>query len=293
MQVQTIILIAIVLGITATLMMNLGKGVSKYGLKYMAERKERKKFYTFIWILGIIITALNVLPQYFGVDLGGAALISSLAGVGLVSIIIFSYFILDEILDKIIYTGIGVTIAGTVIVGIFSQEPSRLHINYINFWIILAATLIPIIIAIIYTLTHDYVFFGFIFGTMAGIMSGLAVALMNMAQILYGGAENLFVNLLSPGNLILYLAIVMALGATVFTQYGLTKGKASIVAPAYNSFYIIIPVISEVLIFLNPLSIFQIFGVIIIIIGVILMTAFKKEPIDVIKSEGNSNIESS
>ena len=278
---DTMIPLAVFLGILATLMMNLGKGTSKYGLKYMAEKRDQKKKYGAIWIIGIIITALNVVPQYFGVDLGGAALITSMAGIGLVAIIIFSYFVLDEKLDKIVYSGIGFTIFGTVLVGIFSVEPIRTHINYINFAILFSIVLIPIIIAIVYSHTHDNVFFGFLYGTMAGVLSGLAVVLMNMGQILFGGANNLFVNLLSIGNIVLYLAIIMALVATAFTQYGLTKGKASIVAPAYNSAYIIIPVISEMLVFYFFLSIWQLIGVILIIIGVVLMTAFKSEPLDI------------
>lgn len=279
MQVNTIPL-AIFLGILATLMMNLGKGTSKYGLKYMAEKRDQKKKYGTIWILGIILTSVNVVPQYFGVDLGGAALITSMAGIGLVAIIIFSYFVLDEKLDKIVYTGIGFTILGTVLVGMFSVEPNRIYINYTNFVILFVAVMIPITIAIIYSHTHNNVFFGFLYGTMAGVLSGLAVVLMNMGQILFGGATNLFINLLSIGNIVLYVAIAMALVATFFTQYGLTKGKASIVAPAYNSTYIIIPVIGELITFYNLLDIWQLVGVGIIVVGVILMTAFKPEPLD-------------
>jgi len=101
-----------------------------------------------------------------------------------------------------------------------------------------------------------------------------------MGFILVGGVTGLFTNLLSFGNFIVYFAIIIAVGALAFTQKGLTKGKASILVPAYNSFYIIIPLISEMLIFYNFLSPFQMIGIFIIIIGIILMTAFKQEELD-------------
>ncbi|MHA1894703.1 MAG: hypothetical protein ACTSX4_09390 [Candidatus Helarchaeota archaeon] len=273
-------LLAIFLGILSTLMMNLGKGTSKYGLKKMAEKKDKKKKFMMIWIFGMIFTAINVVPYYFAVGFGDASVVNALAGVGLISLVFFSYLVLDEKLDTIVYVGIGFTILGTVLLGIFSQKTEQTFINFPIYLILFASCLTPLVISIIYSYTHDFIFFGFLFGTMAGMLSGFATVLMKMGQILNGSAQNLFVNLLSIGNMSIYLAIILALVATGFTQFGLTKGKASIVVPAYNSMYIIIPLTCEMLVFITMLSAQQLIGIVIILIGIILMTAFKPEPLD-------------
>ena len=279
------------LGIAATILLNLGKGVSKYGLKRMGEKKKSKKKYGVIWIGGIFITASSVFLNYFALDMGEASVIAALAGIGLIAVIIFSYYILDEKLDKIIYIGIGLTIIGTVIVGIFTIETHQEYINFGYFWIFFAIGIVFLIIGMIYSFTHKYKFFGFVFGGAAGLFSGFGVVMEKMGLIINGGAMEFFENPFSLGNIIIYLAILIGLGATAFTQYGLSKGKASIVIPAYNSLYIIIPLMCELIVFYTTLAIPQYIGIIIIIIGIFLMTAIKPVSLDtsIIKNKNDKD----
>ncbi|NHI94083.1 MAG: hypothetical protein EAX96_16455 [Candidatus Lokiarchaeota archaeon] len=280
MQLINFAIVAILLGIVATMLLNIGKGVSKFGLKKLGEKIEPKKKYTAIWIIGILITSSSVIVNIFALDFGEASIVAALAGVGLVSLIIFSYFILNENLDKIVYSGITLTICGTIIVGLFSRETHQEAFNFGLFWILFIIFLIPVLLCIIYTFKNEFKYFGFIFGAFAGLLSGFAVVLEKMGLIVMGGVKNFFIMLFTMGGLLFVIAIILGLTATSFTQYGLTRGKASILVPAFNSFYIVIPVTCEYLVFNTALHVAQIIGIILILIGIILMTAFKPEPLD-------------
>jgi len=281
MQFINITLIAILLGILATLLLNLGKGVSKFGLKQMGLKKEPRRKYKWIWIGGILVTTTSVFVNIFALNWGNASIIASLSGVGITALLIFSYYVLDELLDRIVYIGIVLTLVGTVIVALSTTEMHQEALNFINFWIFFLVMLVPIILGIVYCFKNEHKFFGFIFGILAGFLSGFAVVLEKIGLVIMGGVENLFLQLLTMGGLMFLLAIIMGLSATASTQYGLTRGKASIQVPAFNACYIVIPVVCEYIVFYTVLNLFQIMGICMILGGIVLMTAFKPEPLDV------------
>ena len=284
MQVMNIALIAILLGIAATLLLNLGKGTSKFGLKQLGLRKddkEGKRKYKIIWIGGIILTASSVFVNIFALDKGEASIIASLAGVGITVLLIFSYFVLDETLEQIIYVGIALTIGGTVVVALFTSESHQIQFNFINYWILFIIVLIPLLLGLVYCFKNEYKYFGFMFGAFAGFLAAFAVILEKMGLILMGGVEYFLQSILTVGGFLFVIALVLGLTATGFTQYGLTRGKASILVPAFNSCYIVIPVICEYLVFYTLLNLAQIIGIVMILGGIVLMTAFKPEPLDV------------
>ena len=281
---MNIALLAILLGIAATLLLNLGKGTSKYGLKNLGlkkDDKEGKRKFKIIWIIGVIVTSSSVFVNIFALNYGEASIVASLAGVGITVLLIFSYFVLDETLEQIVYVGIAITIGGTLVVALFTGESHQTTFNFINFWILFIIVLIPLILAIVYCFKNDHKFFGFIFGAFAGFLSAFAVVLEKIGLIIMGGVEYFFYSIFTVGGLMFIIAIVLGLSATTTTQYGLTRGKASILVPAFNSCYIVIPVICEYLVFSTMLNIAQITGIVMILAGIVLMTAFKPEPLDV------------
>ncbi len=270
MQLGTMIF-AILFGLIGTLMLNLGKGIAKYGInKRKPEVGRKRTIFTLVWASGIVINIISALFTMIGTDLGIPSIIAALGGIGLTSLVLFSYFILDESLEPINNAGIVIIIIATFFVGLFSQDINVVNYNVVallSFVLIVPLIWTPLVII---SVKRGFGYFGIIMGSLAGAMSGLAVVLIKI------GLNTLkFVDFIL-GIFIIILAIFLASIATVFTQYGLVKAKANLVVPSFNSFYIIVPLLCDFVVFAVILNPVQIIGIISIIAGIILMTGIKK-----------------
>lgn len=280
------ILWGILLGTFASCTMNLGKAMQKHGLeafeyKKKIEGKKRAKKGV-LWGLGAAEPGIRwVLFKMLALSFIGAKAseYSSMAGIGLVVLLIYSYKLLKEPIGKPEIAGSSLIMVGSVmfiISSLFQGESDPVDKIY---WSGFTASFITIGIlfatSILFTLKTKKMW-GIIWGIIAGSCAGIDNVITSMGKI--GNPEELGM----AGALVnafTYIAIPFAIGAFLLTNVGYSRGKAITVVPAYNSFYMIVPILLDLTIFgIVPLP-FQIVGLALSVVGVILVTGFKKRPV--------------
>ncbi|MFX0098089.1 MAG: hypothetical protein ACFFCS_00810 [Candidatus Hodarchaeota archaeon] len=274
----------ILLGTMASCTMNLGKAMQKHGLEVFEYKKKiegaKRAKKGVLWGFGAAEPGIRwVLFKMLALSFIGAKAseYSSMAGIGLVILLIYSSKILKEVVGKPEIIGSCLIIAGSimfVISSLLQGEPKPVEMiswpgfatSFILMGIILGT-------AFIFTMKTKK-FWGVIWGIIAGSCAGIDNVITSMGKI--GNPEELGMAG-ALANAFTYIAIPFAIGAFLLTNVGYSRGKAITVVPAYNSFYMIIPIILDLTIFgFVPLP-FQIAGLALSVIGVVLVTAFKKE----------------
>jgi uncharacterized membrane protein len=271
---------ATLLGILQAILLNIGKGLQKtaIGRKELVTPRQ-KRINQFLWVLGTILIILSTFVIMQAEMFGYLPVISSMTGVGIISIVLFSYFFLKEQISRIELIGICLIIVGTFIVPLFSNTNPG---GTMDTWRVIFYSLFLMVFCVciaIYAFKSGKRFFGIIFGTISGIAGGLSV-IFQYAAMQFGPTGDLFTDIwiiVSTFPAILYF-ILFAIGGVLeflLTQYAFTNGKAIEVVPANQSFFIIIPIAGSAIIFAEQFNFIQLIGFISIILGVILCTAFK------------------
>ena len=128
------ILIGLITGILAYSMLYLGKGIQKYAIEgYKDDNKINvKSKNTGLWIFGTVLTAANMFIHWFALLFAPINIIAPLEGIGLIVLIIFSYYVLKEKISKIQIMGVFCIIFGTFLVTFFNSNAG--DIEYGDLW---------------------------------------------------------------------------------------------------------------------------------------------------------------
>lgn len=276
------IFLGILFGLFNTVQLHLAKGMERYGIETFSREKtlKEKGKKPLIYLVGLILNNTLFIYQFLGNTFSTATIFSSVFGVGLVVLLLFSKYYIKENIKRIEYVGALLILIGTIVVGytLFELELQyeemgidQSQINLDMFWMINLIFLIAFTVLIIFsakTSTAVSLIFGLVSGGCGGIY--LVFLHLNFAQ---GMTISSFL------NLFFILSFVPSLGAFLLTQWGFAKkAKASKLVPAYNSLYILIPLFVEFIIIegtiITPI---QMVFTIVIIVGVILMNIFKED----------------
>ncbi|MHA1682249.1 MAG: hypothetical protein ACTSUE_15030 [Promethearchaeota archaeon] len=271
---DTNIPLGIFLSICATVFLNLGKGVQRLGAdtlgkgmlkKWKTEPEERKKIK--IWLVGTLMTAISLI---FGIltalFLDRSSTSVALGGIGILSVVIFSFYVIKERISTLQIIAITIIIVGTIILGIqypvaVKQEPNE---SFYMFTLII--TIISTLTVIICIKLKN--FYGFVFGSISGIFNGFGAiaalfATATADNALWGSVINIWT----------LTGILLGQGAFWTTQYAFKKGgKASLVVPLMSSFQLLIPFMSDIIIYHIPFGPFQIMSFILTLAGIILIS---------------------
>lgn len=266
-------LFGILLGIIAALSMNIGKGVQKMRVdvlkKGKAALKKENRADLLIWLIGVAMTGIAGPIYSFAMKFSdNPSVIAALGGVGLVGLLIFSKLVLNEVITTKKLTGAILVIIGTVIISLMgSDEPNEQIINYANFKNV----------GIIYLAVFSALFMaGFkwensratCFSISSGICLGSAMVLADIALAVSGG--DMTSQFKAP---YVYFAIITGNVAFVFTQFSLLRGEASSIIPTMHSMVIATSVGLQYLIFSSKPTFFQMFGLTMIIVGVVFLAS--------------------
>lgn len=269
---DTQLLIGLLMGCSASICMNVGKGVQK--LKVQVLKKGRGAFNRenrrdlLIWIVGMLMTVSA--SVFFSKALqmtDKSSIVSSLNGVGLIGLALFSYFVLKERVGPREMAAIFLVIAGTALVQFFNVRPEGGQ-NY-SFAMLIRTSGAAVVLfgALVVFAIRTGRGHAFIFGALAGALIGFALILGDIALIAAGG--DFTGQLRNPYP---YLALTIGLGALIVTQFAFFRGSAVFVVPTVNSFIIIVPMVAEVFIFGVSLVLLQYAGAAMIVAGVIILT---------------------
>jgi uncharacterized membrane protein len=272
--------LATLLGVLQAILLNIGKGLQKTAIGNKEPvAKSQKRINQFLWILGTMLIILSTFVLMQAEMFGYLSVISSMTGVGIISVVLFSYFFLKEHIGRNEVIGICLIVIGTFAVPLLSSTNPG---GSMNTWGVTFYSLFLIIFCVclaFYAFKSGKRFFGVIFGTISGIAGGLSI-IFQYAAMRFGPTGDLFADIwiiVSTFPAVLYF-ILFAMGGVlefILTQYAFTNGKAIEVVPANQSFFILIPIAGSTIIFAEAFNLLQIIGFIAIIIGVIFCTAFK------------------
>ncbi len=276
------LVVATILALLSTIILNISKGIQKWGieglsletLKKWRERPElKKRFYAWgIGSLGTIPPAiLTVVAQLFT---DKSSYVAAFSGIGLMCLVIFSYFVLKEEIRLPEKVGSAIVVIATLIFGITSEEPTAApNIDYGFFAMITLIPLAGLFCLGWVSIHHGYKGHAIIWGAVAGFFAGLGIALSQTA-VTSGGRE-VAGTLLRPD---LYIALGTGQGAFWFTQYGFKHGQASIVVTLYNTLSIAVPVIVDLTVLGRVVGTIPLIMLACIGAGVVLLTAFRRAP---------------
>ncbi len=271
MSFQDGILIGLIIGIFSYSMFNIGKGCQKYGIEGLKESKTAKN--SGIWILGLILTTAHMFIQWIALLFAPINIIAPLEAFGLIILVIFSYQVLKEKISKIEIFGIFLIIIGTILITLVN--PNTSEIELFDFYL-LNFVLFSLIIAI-----FEFIYFLVIrlkdknnTGFILSIMAGTCMAFQTVSKRITVISEE-FISMI-----FIFITFLMATLTFLFTQLAFTKAKANIAVPCSTSASIILAILAGFLVLNEIISLIQIVGIILLIGGIIFLTAFKKENVE-------------
>jgi uncharacterized membrane protein len=272
----------IIIGLISYLLLYIGKGIQKYAIEGFKEVKNEKKEdkrkktgkaakNSGIWIFGTILTAAFLFIQwipltYFDTPIN---LIAPLEGFGLIVLLVFSYFVLKEKVTRIEIFGAVLVIVGIIFINVVASSPTALlreDVNFTSFWI----------------------FFGIIFGLETlGILiatlilnnkrwSGMLIALLAGTCMAWQTLSKRISDIKGLGWIFVFVVFALATATLGFTQWAFTKIQANLVVPIFTSTSIILTAILGNFVINEIIKLIQIVGMGIIVIGIVLISAFDK-----------------
>lgn len=267
-------LFGLFLGMVAALMLNIGKGVQKQKVHVFLQG--RKMFSAehrgdlAVWLLGLAMTASAAVPFSFGLKISqSSSTISAMTGVGLIGLTVYAVKVIGEKLTAKDAAGILIVVFCTSAIAFLGAEKETPLKYFEDRTLVLTVLPLIIILAIACLIALKIrSIHGVVFGASAGFCLGLSLFLADAALVRSGGSI-----MGQFGNSYCYLAIFFALMTTIVTQMGFLRGKALVVVPSLNSFTILTPILFEVSVYGNVPSISILLITVVLILGVILISA--------------------
>nr|MDO8115041.1 hypothetical protein [Candidatus Sigynarchaeota archaeon] len=274
--------VAILFGIINTVLIHIAKSMERQGIEIFdqlraAMKKERIEGPTkeklkkpTIYIVGLVLNNLSSLWALLAGLFGPPSMYTSMFGIGLIALLIYSRKVLKEETHRIEICGAISIIAGTLIIGLESINRPFMNmasVSILNAFLAVFIFFIAGAVVIVFSLKWHKSIIGFAFGLVAGGC---------------GGLDPFFKGLLSAeaqGLVALAFSFVLGTIAFLITQWGFArKARANVLVPAYNSTYVVLPVIFQVLLLpgfeLYPTTVA---GLALVIAGIVLMKAFKPD----------------
>ncbi len=276
------VVLGLIFGIVNTLVLHLAKAMERHGIEIFSRKKsfKEKGKKPLIYIIGFVLNNTVVIWQIIGTTFASAAVFSSVFGLGLILLMLYSHYILHEEIDITELIGAILIIIGTTMVGFFYiMEPQITGtINYVNFFMLILIMIVLFSVLIGFS-WKTKIAIAFIFGAVAGTLGGMDNVLKRIGLTSSNFIEAFAgVFQLELDSFIFLFSFLAGFFGMILTQIGFAKGAdASRLVPMYNSLYIVAPVLFELVIINGAIVSMGItFSIIIIIIGVFMMNIFKK-----------------
>ncbi len=295
--------VGVVIAIISYAMLNIGNALQKKGaselppIENTSGKDNIKNFMkSKTWLIGFIMTTVQWYIFLFALNFAPVSLLTPLMGVGLVILVLFSYFYLKEPIGKFEILGMIAIIFGVVVLGATtSSEDASYTLTQINeiFWVWDSIIYTVIVLGLAFGLMgyckltgfkHADIFFGIGSGLLLGI--GTIYSKAFMAGIL----GNSLLNTLITWQWYIYLVLIIVgnMGNLATLQIGFQKGRAIVVSPLNAVLNVMIGVFGGIIIFSEwdgleqSIILWKVIALIAILIGVavlsLLTTKEEKKP---------------
>ena len=264
-----LVFLGLFIGISAYIILYLGKGIQKYAIDGSRIYKLIKKKTYRIWIFGTLLTTVYFFLEWVSLIFAPINIIAPLGGIGLLFMLPFSYFVLHEEVYNIQIIGSLLIILGTALITIFNPNSGVIYLEDFNLTLLLASSIPIIIVEIIFILiskVSGYLGAGIIFGFTAGTFNALQTVSKRISAIPEPIVSLVFI----------CITFIMAILALLFTLYGFRRAAANVFVPCDISADISTAVLISLFAVNERIETIQIFGIITIIFGVVFVTGFRK-----------------
>ena len=270
-------LVALVLAFFGYSVMNISQAGQKIGLE---KKNDRAVAGWLLWTGATVGTLIGVFVVLAALSMGAVSLVGAMAGSGLVTLAIFSHFVMGESIGWRDIGAIATIVAGSVLIGLFAAEQTE----SVPRWIWLHGFVVVLIVAyaIGWLAGGRGERAGIILGGFGGALAGASMLYQNAATITADVGALVSFPLresLAPARLAglinpyLFLWFALSMGAFFVLQIAYGRGKAIHVIPAFNVNFIAVPVIGGVIGFTESVRAMQWVGIAVIVAGTILLTA--------------------
>lgn len=269
-MVEINIIIGITIGLTAYILVNLGRGFQKMGLEGLKTEKKVKSKHSGIWIFGSFLAIIYMFIQWIALLFAPINVIAPLEGVGLIVLVLFSYFILHEDISKTEILGISLITLGIVFGTAFNPNPSTIQaidFNIMNYIIVFCCLFFIEGILIVILKFKLYNVVGLILGLTAGTFNAFQTVSKRITAI-----PDTFLRAVFS-----IITLIIALLTFLVTQFAFAKSKANIIVPCFTSASISLSILIGIIALNELINIVQISGIIVLVVGVVFLTAFRKK----------------
>lgn len=254
-------LLVILLGIISSTQTHLAKALERQGIETLdviraklrdnGERIEGQTRKPFIYTLGLVLNHTTWIYHLLVAPLDGTiALYTSMYGIGLVALLLYSAKVMREPITRTELGGALTIIVGTLIIGVEGVFRPPLDMGTMDLAdsVLAVTVLLGLSAALILVGLRNGLpdVIGLAFGLSAGMCGSLDPFLKGLGQTAGGGG--VFTPGSTGGWVVLVSSFVIGWGAFLITQWGFyRRARANILVPAYNCSYIGIPVLLQVL----------------------------------------------
>jgi drug/metabolite transporter (DMT)-like permease len=280
-------MLSIILGFLGYSVLNVSQATQKIGLVLAQTKKARGRL---LWLLATFGTLASSVLVFAAVAVGDASsLVGAMAGAGLASLAVFSHFVMKERIGRKEILGVVVIVLSAGLIGIFSQvnppSPARLDVLF-GFLAVCAAVSIGAWIVF----RKNPSVCGIVIGVFSGALGGFVPLFQKVSTSELGQSLSLFPAPAGPernafASLIAMLSnpftiawIVLSLSSMLVLQFAYKKAPVIRIIPFFSAATIVIPVLGGVMGLGERLHPVQWAGVLLILGGLVLLTAKKRAP---------------
>lgn len=260
--------LGLLIGLGSYTCLYVGKGIQKLAIEGIKAKRSLRSKYSGVWIAGTVLTALPVFIQWAALIYAPVHIIAPLEGIGLIILLSFSFCILKEKIVSLEIVSVLLIAAGVGAIAYFHRETDKIAIEDISL-LLLFVCMLPLLgleaMATLLSRKFDYRFGGLIIGFSAGT----CMAFQTLAKRISLIPEFRF--------LAVCLTLIFAILTLVLTQFGFAKAQANRVVPAFTSGSILVATILGAVVLNEEIVPLQIIGLVILIAGILGLSAFKKD----------------
>lgn len=254
--------IAMAIGIVGTSVIHLSKGVMRHGIT------ERSKL---VYTAGVVMNFTNPLWVILANRFAPTVFYTSMYGLGLVPLLLFSRKILDERLEARQYRGVAIIVLGTLAIGvgnIVGGKPSlftadrRVLVLFALGWLLAAPTGSALIRRSSVRIQEYF------FGIAAGGLAAVEAVVKGVAQA--GPEVNTFLPQSSASWWLFATSFLGAAGAFGMIQWSfIRRCRASMMGALYDVAYVVLPlVLSAIIVDGVVLSVWSVIGIGLLVVGI-------------------------
>lgn len=267
--------LAMLVGVAGTTTIHLSKGIMRLGLLRVRQPEYSKRRARLIYALGIAMNFTNPLWVIVANRFAPTVFYTSMYGLGLLPLLLFSRSRLAERLYPRQYVAAGVIVVGTLLIGmgnLLGGKPSLFGANRSVLVGVVIAWFVgmPLLVALLRR--RPVAFQELLFGVAAGGMAALEAVMKGVSQA--GATENTFLPQ-SPGSWWLFaVSFLGAAGAFAMIQWSyLRHCRASMMSSVYNVSYVATPlVLTAIIVPGASLHVWSIAGLLVISAGIVLIS---------------------